>query len=154
MQATGLAVTTVQLSSTFARLEITDADAGESMLIDIALDAIDERPTATGAGPTLTTTELAANKILALYGRMEARDFEDTWKLAHQFPIEDTLRAAAEKDAGFDTEMFADSIGWLERLSDRRFTLPADEIVKMRSWFARLQDALVRDEPLPDATDQ
>ena len=73
-------MTTVQLSPTFARLEITDTDTGESMLIDIALDAIDERPTATDAGPTLTTTELAANKILALYGRMEARDFEDTWK--------------------------------------------------------------------------
>ncbi len=152
-EAAGLALVTVQLSRTFGRFEINDPEASESMLIDVALDAIDEHPTATAAGPTLTTTELATNKVLALYGRMEARDFEDTWKLAQQFAIEDILRSAAEKDAGFDTAMFADSIGWIERLPDRRFTLPVDEIVKMRTWFARLQDALIRNDPLPDATD-
>lgn len=59
----GLTVTPIQSSSTFARLEITDPETVESVLIDVALDAIDERPTMTVAGPTLTTKELAANKV-------------------------------------------------------------------------------------------
>jgi hypothetical protein len=150
----GLTVTPIQSSSTFARLEITDPDTVESMLIDVALDAIEEPPTITVAGPTLTAKELAANKVLALYGRMEPRDFEDTWRLADRFGVEDLLRWAAEKDPGFDLAMLADSLSWLDRHPDRRFTLPPDEIAAMRSWFASVRDALSHDQPPPDTTER
>jgi hypothetical protein len=149
----GLIVTPIQVSSTFARLEISEPVTDESMLIDVAIDSIDETPTITAAGPTLTAKELAANKVLALYGRMEPRDFEDTWKLAHHFTIDELLGWAAEKDEGFDAAMFVDSLSWLDRYPDRRFTLPADEITVMRGWYRDVRVALVQGGPLPDVSE-
>ncbi len=67
--ARGWTATTARDTPTFCRLVI---HGPEDLLIDLALDAPPiSAPTSTDLGPTLAPLELAANKLLALFGRAE-----------------------------------------------------------------------------------
>jgi hypothetical protein len=59
--------------STFVRIEVSDGD--DRCEVDLAIDyrALPAEPS--DYGPTLAVRELAANKVLALFDRAEARDF-------------------------------------------------------------------------------
>jgi len=55
-------------------------------LVDLAIDSPPSAPpTVTLLGPTLVPMELAGRKMLALFGRAEARDFADAYVLAKRF---------------------------------------------------------------------
>jgi hypothetical protein len=84
----------------------------------------------------LRLDELATNKILTLYGRMEPRDFEDTWRLLERFQLRDLMQWAADKDAGFDQAMFVESLAVLDRLPDDDFTVAPAELRAMRRYWA------------------
>jgi hypothetical protein len=147
-----LAVNRIQVVPTFARLEVTtlDIQPSDAMLVDIAVDRIEQPPSPSELGPTLTGEELAANKVLALYGRMESRDFEDVWALSRRFPTTQLLDWAAEKDPGFDRPMFAESLGALDRYPDRTFTIEGADVDSMRTFFADLRSELEAASDPPD----
>ncbi len=70
--AEGWLVQQLRLSDSFARLAV-EAD-GEVTVVDLGLDSPpDEPPSITELGPTLAARDLAARKVLALFGRAEAR---------------------------------------------------------------------------------
>jgi predicted nucleotidyltransferase component of viral defense system len=54
--------------------------------------------------------ELAADKMLALWGRAEARDLLDVDALLHFVTLRKMLDLAAEKDLGFDSNRLPDAI--------------------------------------------
>lgn len=58
-------------------------------------------------GPVLSIEELAANKLLALFSRAEARDFVDVAALEPVFGLGRLYELAREKDAGFDPTVLA-----------------------------------------------
>jgi hypothetical protein len=61
-------------SPTFCRLVVIDRHDG--VLVDLAVDSPPHLPpTMTLLGPTLAPLDLAGRKLLALFGRAEARDF-------------------------------------------------------------------------------
>jgi predicted regulator of Ras-like GTPase activity (Roadblock/LC7/MglB family) len=93
----GLAVQAVQVTSTFARIVVTDNDA-EACEVDLCLDHRLLPTNPSPLGPTLHIDELAANKVLALYGRAEARDFHDVAALEHRYGLERLCQLAADKD--------------------------------------------------------
>jgi hypothetical protein len=82
--------------STFVRIEVSDGD--DRCEIDLAIDyrALPAEPS--DYGPTLAVRELAANKVLALFDRAEARDFLDLVELTRHFELPGLLELAAEKD--------------------------------------------------------
>lgn len=61
--------------STFVRIEVSDGD--DRCEIDLAIDYLALPAEPSDFGPTLAVRELAANKVLALFDRAEARDFLD-----------------------------------------------------------------------------
>ncbi len=65
--------------STFVRMEVSDGT--DRCEIDLAVDyrALPAEPSR--YGPTLAVEELAANKVLALFDRADARDFLDVVEL-------------------------------------------------------------------------
>jgi predicted nucleotidyltransferase component of viral defense system len=75
-------------------------------------------PVTTEVGRVLSIDELAADKLLALFGRAELRDFLDVADLLGRFPKERLIELAVAKDAGFTLDRFAESLAALHRFSD------------------------------------
>jgi hypothetical protein len=91
----------------FARLTVEGL--GDRTEVDLAADA---RLFPAEAGPNgmllLSSRELAVDKILAVFGRAEARDFLDLMNVASKFDIEQLFDLAVQKDRGFSPAVFAD----------------------------------------------
>ena len=99
---------------------------GETTLIHLALDsAFRFEPARIFPGyPDLKVdglTDIASNKLLALFGRAALRDFIDVYFLLQdrRFSREQLAEAARQKDPGFD-------LYWLGVAFERIHTFPAD----------------------------
>ena len=64
-------------------------------------------------GPTIDVEDSAGQKMLALFGRAAPRDFVDVFALTARFSTSQLLQFAAERDAGFDSAVFADMVAML-----------------------------------------
>jgi hypothetical protein len=71
--------------------------------------------------PTLSGEELAVDKVLAIFGRAEARDFADLAAVEARYGLERLFELAAEKDHGFTPEMFVEMAGRFSRLRPEEF---------------------------------
>lgn len=93
--------------------------------VDLAADAricpVDDGP----LGPTLSLEELAADKLLALFDRAQARDFVDVAALVERFGLGRLCELASEKDSGFSTSVLVDMLGSFHRFAPGDFGLPA-----------------------------
>lgn len=127
-------VVIVQDGPTFCRM--IARRAGEETLVDLAIDSPPHaRPTITVLGPTLAPLELAGRKLLALFGRAEARDFADVYVLAHRFGKEALIEQARTLDAGFDLGVLAQMMGTIGRFDDHEIPLAPEELPMARTFF-------------------
>lgn len=122
--AQGLTVEARRVLPGFAQYRV--ADASDSTALDLSWDARLHPTQSTAVGEALGNDELAADKTLALYGRAEARDFVDVYRLRSHYTRPDLARLAREKDRGFDLEMFAGAIQRIDRHERRDF--PTDDV--------------------------
>jgi hypothetical protein len=88
--------------------------------------------------------ELAADKLLALWGRAEARDLLDVDALLHVITLQKMLDLAAEKDLGFDPSRLPDAIAAAVNRPDSAFSalgLSSDETEALRqrarTWLTK-----------------
>lgn len=134
LQNRGYEVTVLQDALTFCRM-VVGVDGAE-VLVDLAIDSPpSSAPTMTLLGPTLAPEELAARKLLALFGRAEARDFADVYVLVHRFGKQALLEQAAALDAGFDTGVLAQMMHTIGRFADDEIPLPLSELPKAKEFF-------------------
>lgn len=132
--ARGWTATTIQDAATFCRLVI---HGPEDLLVDLAVDSAPlSPPTVTMLGPTLAPVELAAHKILALFGRAEARDFADVYVLAQRFDKQMLLANAEQIDPGFDRRVLAQMLTTLDRFRDVDLPMEPELVAPMREFFA------------------
>lgn len=130
----GCDVVIVQDGPTFCRMIVTRPE--EETLVDLAIDSPPRsRPTITILGPTLAPLELAGRKLLALFGRAEARDFADVYVLAHRFGKDALIGQAQALDPGFDLDVLAQMIATLSRFDDQEIPLSDEELPLMRQFF-------------------
>jgi hypothetical protein len=61
-------------------------------------------------GPVLHADDAVANKVCALFGRAEIRDY-----------VDDLVRLAAEHDPGFDLAWFTEALEAVDRIPDSGF---------------------------------
>lgn len=87
------------------------------MEIDLAADARLFPPELGPLVPTHSGAELAVDKVLAVFGQAEARDFIDLWMVEPRYGIDRLCKLAAEKDRGFPTAR--------RRVSNRLCTRPS-----------------------------
>ncbi len=99
VRSAGLAVIEVQVVAGFARLVV--ADGMERTGVDIAADARLFPAERSELGLVLSLEELAVDKVLAIFGRAEARDFIDLAALESRFGLTHLCKLAVTKDAGF-----------------------------------------------------
>ena len=76
----GLTVAIVRDTETFVRLAVGDGTTGT--LVDLAWDARMRPAVASDLGPVVDQEELAADKVLALFGRAQPRDSFDVYGLS------------------------------------------------------------------------
>jgi len=134
LEAASFEVSLIQEGPTFCRMVAARAD--EVVLVDLAIDAVPhDRPTVTVLGPTLGPLELAGRKLLALFGRAEARDFADVYTLARRFGKAALLARAQALDAGFDTRVLGQMMGTLGRFADDEVPLPPGDLALAKDFF-------------------
>ena len=134
-----LQVKRVQEGPGFARFVIEDED--DRTELDLASDA---RLFPADRGPgfqILSAEELAADKLLAVFGRAEARDFVDLEALEDRFGLDRLFELAGEKDRGFEPTVFAEMMDRFGRLGRAEFQLDDvqyEELSRLvEAWRAR-----------------
>jgi len=123
LEASGFQVRRVREGTGFVRLAVQRGD--EITVVDLAADArLFPLEVQTGL-PVLSSTELAVDKVLAIFGRAEARDFVDLAAVIDQHGLEALFRLAAEKDPGFSIDVFSEMLQRFDRLRQDEFPLDA-----------------------------
>lgn len=138
--AHGWAVELLRTGPEFRRWLITGP---ETVLVDLAVDTPPRGvPTLTTAGPCIAPEELAARKLLALFGRAEPRDFIDVYVLNKLFEPHITLLRAAESDPGFNVPMFVETLRSHRRIDDGDFPGIDVAISDIRAYFDSWAESL------------
>jgi hypothetical protein len=150
MQAHGYEVSVVIRNETFARLLLDEpgAPTQEAEKLELSADWRAHTPVMSPVGPVLHPDDAVANKMCALFGRAEARDFLDVDAAIQsgRYTRERLLELAAAADPGFDLPMFADALGSLRRITDADFDLygfPLSDLTAMRERFADWRRELI-----------
>ena len=121
-------------SDTFCRIHVIGPD--DEVLVDLAIDSPPTAPpTMTVLGPTLTSLDLAGRKLLALFGRAEARDFADVFVLAQTFGKEVLVEQATLMDPGFNQKVLAGMLTTLARFDDDAIPLSPNLVTEARDFF-------------------
>lgn len=135
LEQDGMTVEVRRSTAQFARIVIRGMDSETE--VDFGLDGrlfpIEQGP----FSPVLASRELAVDKVLAVFGRAEARDFVDLFALEEFFRLEDLFALAKEKDRGFDAKVFAE-------MTRRMTVLDASEFEMAESDFLSLIGAVER----------
>ena len=143
MRSRGYRVTEVIRNETFARLLLSeDGRSGEDPdKLELSADWRAHSPVLLSVGPVLHPDDAVANKMCALFGRAEARDFLDVDAAVQsgRYSRERLLELASAADAGFDRAMFAEALGSLRNITDADFDMygwAPEELAGMRDRFA------------------
>jgi hypothetical protein len=91
----------------------------------------------------LSGEELAVDKVLALFGRAEARDFVDLVALEPRYGLERLCELAVQKDLGFDPGVFADMLTRFDRLRRDEFELEDTQYERLRGEVARWREQMI-----------
>jgi hypothetical protein len=98
-------------------------------------------------GAVLHPDDLAADKMLALWGRARPRDFVDVAALLERYGPDRLLGLAASKDAGFQVGTFVDALRAIGRLGPADWAedgVAAEAADHLRSIFGDWRDRLSR----------
>lgn len=131
----GLELTEQQVAHGFARLVVSDGTNQTG--VDLASDARLLPAEPSELGLILSAEELAVDKVLAVFGRAEARDFVDLAALEPRFGLSHLCELAERKDGGFQRSVFAEMLDRFDRL-DR------DEFDVADATFASIVDSVRR----------
>lgn len=127
---------------TFVRLEVV-GDEGQTE-VDLGYDFRWRDAEPSDYGPVLSSEELAVDKLLCLFGRAEARDFVDVFFLARKHGIDQMLRWAPEKDAGFSRYYLGTKLERFHRRPRTEFEVTDETFAAMDEFFADLRARLLR----------
>lgn len=122
LQDVGMNVRRIREAPGFFRLEVREHD--EVTEVDFGADARILPVERGELGPILAGEELAVDKVLAVFGRAEARDFVDLSAVADRYGLEYLCGRALDKDRGFDPQVFSEMLDRFERLPRDEFDLP------------------------------
>ncbi len=130
LKNSGLEVEVIQLNPGFCRLKVTQGD--DRVEIDIANDSRLFPLEQHGMLSTLSGVELAVDKVLAIFGRAEPRDFIDLAAIESEYGLENLCKLAAEKDPGFSLEIFLEMVSSFDRFKQREFDMDDSEFETLR----------------------
>ena len=148
LRGDGLDVAVEREGPTFARLGVADRAGGSVSTIELGVDWRAYPPVQLAIGPVLHPADAAANKLCALFGRAEVRDYIDVHGVLKdgRYTGPELLRMAVEHDPGFDNGMFAEALRAVSRLPASAFEpykLTADQVeelcVRLLDWAKEIE---------------
>jgi Nucleotidyl transferase AbiEii toxin, Type IV TA system len=139
--AAGLVVHHIQESPGFARL-IVESGSDRTEL-DLCTDARLFPAEPGSPAPLLSSEELAVDKVLAVFGRAEARDFADLMAVEPRYGLARLCQLAAEKDRGFLLGVFADMLVQFGRLRREEFELDDAKYEQLRRTVERWHEMAI-----------
>ena len=141
LKRAGLSVQRVQVSAGFARLIVSDAEGRTEL--DLAADARLFPAEAGEPAPMLSGEELAVDKLLALFGRAEARDFIDLMAVEPLYGLERLCRLAVQKDTGFNPAVLVEMMGRFDRLRPDEFGVDERDYAALKQAVERWRRRVV-----------
>lgn len=117
----GLEVSRARQSATFVRFEVSDGD--DECEVDLGIDYRALDSVSTRYGPALDLRELGADKVLAVFGRAEPRDFIDLAEVTRRVPFAELVALAREKDSGLDLAVLDRFMARVQAMRPERFGL-------------------------------
>lgn len=146
----GWEVRTDRTGPAFCRLIVsTGRRRRTEVVVELGQDAIEWGIQETSVGPTLSVRELAANKMLAAFGRIKPRDLCDLMVLAEHVAVADMMRDAETKDAGFAVEVLVEMVERTAARPDREWP-PGVDVHEVRRWT---RDLIAEATGAPTSTD-
>jgi len=145
-QREGIQVEAEMRNASFARLNVASGE--ETAKVELGVDWRKNEPIQMAVGPVLHADDAVANKVCALFGRAEVRDYVDVDAIlaSGRYTGEELLHLAADHDPGFDRLLFADALAAIDRLPDRLFQsygLSVDDVFalrdRMNEWASRIR---------------
>lgn len=107
----GYVVVLHRSSESFAQLTVSTGRWRRTELrVELGRDAQLMESVPSALGPMLSLRELAANKVLAAFGRHEPRDLVDLATVADVIPLRQAFADAVRKDPGFDVAVFHEMV--------------------------------------------
>jgi hypothetical protein len=140
LRAEGLDVERRQIGHGFGRLVVSSED--DQTVVDLASDFRLYPTEQTAQGQVLAEEELAIDKLLAVFGRAETRDFLDLAALEPRYGLERLCGLAADKDQGFDRGVLAAMMSRFHRLDRREFPLDDAEYQRLAATVDAWKQAL------------
>ncbi len=123
-RADGLTADVVRRAPSFARISVAD-EQGTSK-VDLGVDYRQLPPARTELGPVLSAQDAVANKVNALYSRLEPRDLMDIQAVldSGRYTPDEMLTLADEREAvPLDRQMLASQMRAGSRLPDAGFAM-------------------------------
>lgn len=148
LEAAGFSVERVQVNPGFARLLV--ARGNDRTELDLAADARLFPAEPGRPAPTLGGEELAVDKVLAIFGRAEARDFVDLMAIEPRYGLEHLCELAAQKDGGFTPAIFAEMLGAFGRLRREEFELDDTGYEELTRQVDRWRDSALEIATRPE----
>lgn len=134
---------------TFARLHVSqDSSPDEQHRVELVANWRAQPPVEMQIGSVLHPDDVMAGKMDALYNRAAARDFLDIDAAIARgrYTPDELCTLAADADAGFDRQLFAQMLGSITRFDDQDFIdygLEPNDVAAMRDrvrgWQTQLQ---------------
>jgi len=117
LQRQGLVIRDAERPPTDHRFVAVDPASGTECTVEVFPDGgrLHRRVTL-DVGPVLHPEDLAADKVLALWGRARPRDYFDVAALIDHYSRDQLLDIAAAKDSGFTPTTFIDALRAINRL--------------------------------------
>jgi Nucleotidyl transferase AbiEii toxin, Type IV TA system len=140
LRGDGLVVTVERDGPTFARLAVADPVCGYASTIELGVDWRAYPPVQMDIGPVLHPADAVANKLCALYGRAEVRDYIDVHGVLQdgRYAGDELLRLAIDHDPGFDPALFADALRAVRRFPPSAFEPYELSAGRVEALLARL----------------
>ncbi|KQO63515.1 nucleotidyl transferase AbiEii/AbiGii toxin family protein [Curtobacterium sp. Leaf261] len=150
LRGRGFTVSESRRAELFASFEVIvpGADAVE---VDLGVDWREHEPVVLGVGPVLALHDAVANKVSALYGRAEARDFidVDAIRQSGRYDDADLIATAVDRDPGFDVRMFAQQLANVTRIQHsqvREYGVSAADLELLKARLSGWAESLGRSE--------
>jgi sensor domain CHASE-containing protein len=135
-------------SPTFARLSVSSS--AERAKVELGVDWRKNGPTLLAVGPVLHADDAVANKVCALFGRAEVRDYVDVAAIlaSGRYSEEDLVRLAEQHDPGFDPSWFTEALNAVDRLPDTLFApygLDPQDVSALKARMHAWAKKIIRD---------
>jgi hypothetical protein len=150
----GHPVTVVRRAELYARLHVGQDDPVQ---VELAYDWRSENPARFDIGPVLDRDDVVAGKVLALWGRQEARDYIDVHAAlaSGEYTEDDLLRLAQRADTGFDQHTFGQALLGVDHTQDADFVIygvDLHDLLVLRNRLRSWGEALAGDSDTETAT--